>query len=86
MGESAFGHTGFTGTSLWIDPERGTFVIVLTNWAHTDARHPFCAPNAVLADVRADVADIAALSVVDAPAGAPPMPERLRSDLAIGWF
>jgi CubicO group peptidase (beta-lactamase class C family) len=28
---AAFGHTGFTGTSLWIDPERDLFVIVLTN-------------------------------------------------------
>jgi beta-N-acetylhexosaminidase len=28
---SSFGHTGFTGTSLWIDPERGLFVILLTN-------------------------------------------------------
>ncbi|MFW5947162.1 MAG: serine hydrolase, partial [Gemmatimonadota bacterium] len=28
---SAFGHTGFTGTSLWIDPERDLYVILLTN-------------------------------------------------------
>jgi len=28
---SAFGHGGFTGTSIWIDPERDLFVIVLTN-------------------------------------------------------
>lgn len=28
---AAFGHGGFTGTSLWIDPERDLFVIVLTN-------------------------------------------------------
>jgi beta-N-acetylhexosaminidase len=28
---SAYGHTGFTGTSLWIDPERGLFVVLLTN-------------------------------------------------------
>jgi CubicO group peptidase (beta-lactamase class C family) len=27
----SFGHTGFTGTSLWIDPERDVFLIVLTN-------------------------------------------------------
>jgi CubicO group peptidase (beta-lactamase class C family) len=27
----SFGHTGFTGTSLWIDPERNLFVILLTN-------------------------------------------------------
>ncbi|MCA0376484.1 MAG: beta-lactamase family protein [Gemmatimonadetes bacterium] len=27
----AFGHTGFTGTSLWMDPQRGVFVLLLTN-------------------------------------------------------
>jgi beta-N-acetylhexosaminidase len=27
----AFGHNGFTGTSLWIDPERSLFIILLTN-------------------------------------------------------
>lgn len=30
----SFGHTGFTGTSLWIDPERKLFVILLTNRVH----------------------------------------------------
>jgi beta-N-acetylhexosaminidase len=28
---TSFGHTGFTGTSIWIDPERHLFVILLTN-------------------------------------------------------
>jgi CubicO group peptidase (beta-lactamase class C family) len=27
----AFGHTGFTGTSLWVDPARGVYVLLLTN-------------------------------------------------------
>jgi CubicO group peptidase (beta-lactamase class C family) len=27
----AFGHTGFTGTSLWMDPQKGIFVLLLTN-------------------------------------------------------
>lgn len=31
---SAFGHTGFTGTALWIDPENGLFGIFLTNRVH----------------------------------------------------
>ena len=31
MSASAFGHTGFTGTTLWIDPERGIYVVFLTN-------------------------------------------------------
>ncbi|EGD53118.1 beta-lactamase [Thermoanaerobacter ethanolicus JW 200] len=32
--ERAFGHTGFTGTSLWVDPEYGIYVILLTNRVH----------------------------------------------------
>ena len=31
MSTSAFGHTGFTGTTLWIDPEREVYVVLLTN-------------------------------------------------------
>lgn len=30
----SFGHTGFTGTSLWIDPVTNTYVIILTNAVH----------------------------------------------------
>ncbi|HXX43893.1 MAG TPA: glycoside hydrolase family 3 N-terminal domain-containing protein [Candidatus Acidoferrales bacterium] len=31
---ASFGHTGFTGTSLWIDPQRKLFVVLLTNRVH----------------------------------------------------
>jgi CubicO group peptidase (beta-lactamase class C family) len=31
MSDRAFGHTGFTGTSIWIDPARDVFVILLSN-------------------------------------------------------
>jgi CubicO group peptidase (beta-lactamase class C family) len=31
MSSRAFGHTGFTGTSLWIDPEADVYVVLLTN-------------------------------------------------------
>jgi len=31
LSPATFGHTGFTGTSLWIDPEQDLFVILLTN-------------------------------------------------------
>jgi CubicO group peptidase (beta-lactamase class C family) len=30
----AFGHTGFTGTSLWIEPERDRIMVLLTNRVH----------------------------------------------------
>jgi CubicO group peptidase (beta-lactamase class C family) len=31
MSPTAFGHTGFTGTTVWIDPEREVYVVFLTN-------------------------------------------------------
>ena len=34
MSPRAFGHVGFTGTSLWIDPERSFYVTLLTNRVH----------------------------------------------------
>jgi CubicO group peptidase (beta-lactamase class C family) len=34
MSPAAFGHTGFTGTSLWIDPANGCYVVLLTNRVH----------------------------------------------------
>jgi len=34
MSPRAFGHTGFAGTTLWIDPERGVYVVLLTNRIH----------------------------------------------------
>jgi serine-type D-Ala-D-Ala carboxypeptidase len=34
MSPRAFGHTGFTGTSLWIDPDAAVYVVLLTNRVH----------------------------------------------------
>jgi CubicO group peptidase (beta-lactamase class C family) len=38
MPESAFGHTGFTGTSVWTDPEEGVVAVLLTNRIHPGVR------------------------------------------------
>jgi CubicO group peptidase (beta-lactamase class C family) len=84
LGARSYGHTGYTGTSLWIDPEQQVFVIVLTNWVHAPPMARV-APIAVLADVRSDIADIAALSITDGPHGIRPLPDRLRADRQIGW-
>ena len=82
MGERAYGHTGFTGTSLWIDPDRDLFVILLTNRVHAArARRP----AKVIADVRADLADAAVLSVVEDKDNILRMPASFRSDKAVGW-
>ncbi|ROQ63417.1 CubicO group peptidase (beta-lactamase class C family) [Streptomyces sp. 840.1] len=34
FGPASYGHTGFTGTSLWIDPEAGRYAILLANRVH----------------------------------------------------
>jgi CubicO group peptidase (beta-lactamase class C family) len=34
LSSTAVGHTGFTGTSLWIDWERDLYVVLLTNRVH----------------------------------------------------
>jgi CubicO group peptidase (beta-lactamase class C family) len=82
MGERAYGHTGFTGTSLWIDPDRDLFVVLLTNRVHAArARRP----AKVIADVRADLADAAVLSVVEDKDNILRMPASFRSDKAVGW-
>ncbi len=33
----SFGHTGFTGTSLWIDPTTQTYIVLMTNAVHMNA-------------------------------------------------
>jgi CubicO group peptidase (beta-lactamase class C family) len=82
LGADAYGHTGYTGTSLWIDPEREMFVILLTNRVHAArARRP----AKVISDVRADLADAAALAVTDAAGGMIDMPRSFRADKAVGW-
>jgi uncharacterized protein YbbC (DUF1343 family) len=39
----SFGHTGFTGTSIWVDPLSGTYVILLSNSVHPKRRPPISA-------------------------------------------
>lgn len=47
----SFGHTGFTGTSMWMDPERKLFVILLSNRVHPTRE------NNAIREVRRSVAD-----------------------------
>jgi CubicO group peptidase (beta-lactamase class C family) len=35
---SGYGHTGFTGTSLWIHPQSETFIVILSNRVHPDGK------------------------------------------------
>src|SRR5438270_5832489 len=54
----SFGHTGFTGTSLWIDPASESFVVFLSNRVHPDGKGDVGA-------VRGRVASIVAASITD---------------------
>jgi CubicO group peptidase (beta-lactamase class C family) len=57
FGPHSYGHTGWTGTSLWIDPDRDVFVLLLTNRAFDPkVRRSFTK----LKEVRGRVADVAA--------------------------
>lgn len=62
MSARALGHTGFTGTSLWIDPERDLFVILLTNRVYAPRARGSIAE---LKAIRGRVAD-AAVELLDA--------------------
>ena len=54
----SFGHTGFTGTSLWIDPVSKLFVIFLSNRVHPDGKGD-------VTPLRSRVASIAAAAFID---------------------
>lgn len=78
----AYGHTGYTGTSLWIDPDHDMFVILLSNRVHAPkARRP----ATVIMDVRHDLADAALLAVMDDPTGVRAMPVAFRADKQVNW-
>ena len=56
---ASIGHTGFTGTSIWIDPERDVFVVLLTNRLNPSARN-----NKHVA-LRRQVHDLVQLAIAD---------------------
>jgi CubicO group peptidase (beta-lactamase class C family) len=60
MSRAAFGHTGFTGTSLWIDPIRDVYVVLLTNRVHPQRPHEADDP---LRELRPAVHDAIAAAV-----------------------
>jgi uncharacterized protein YbbC (DUF1343 family)/CubicO group peptidase (beta-lactamase class C family) len=56
----SYGHTGFTGTSLWIDPTTRVWVVFLSNRVHPDGRGD-------VTPLRAKVATVVGSAVTDAP-------------------
>ncbi len=62
----SFGHTGFTGTGLWLDPSSQTFVVFLSNRVHPklDSKKP-----ADVSSLRGRIASVVAAAIVAAPFG-----------------
>jgi uncharacterized protein YbbC (DUF1343 family)/CubicO group peptidase (beta-lactamase class C family) len=60
----SFGHTGFTGTSLWVDPATNLYIVFLSSRLHPEGKGD-------VTPLRARVATIAASSVVEAAADRP---------------
>ncbi|MDQ3950583.1 MAG: serine hydrolase, partial [Gemmatimonadota bacterium] len=57
----SFGHTGFTGPMMWIDPERGLFVVLVTNRVNSRG------VSQLHTTVRRAISDVVQAAVVDAP-------------------
>jgi len=57
FGPASYGHSGYTGTSIWIDPETQTSVIFLTNRIHPDDKGDIIA-------MRSKVANVVAASII----------------------
>lgn len=61
MSDDAFGHTGYTGTSIWMDPELDLWVVLLTNRVHPTRNNPRIAP------LRRAVHDATVRAITDRP-------------------
>lgn len=62
LGPNSFGHSGYTGTSLWIDPDQELAIILLTNRVHpTDTTS--------VVGLRSKVSNVIAASITDPPPG-----------------
>jgi CubicO group peptidase (beta-lactamase class C family) len=61
LSRSSFGHTGFTGTSIWIDPELNRFVILLTKRVHPTRE------NNAIGWIRGQVADMVVRALSEPP-------------------
>jgi CubicO group peptidase (beta-lactamase class C family) len=57
----SFGHTGFTGPMMWIDPERGLFVVLTTNRVNSRG------VSQLHTTVRRAITDVVQSAIVDAP-------------------
>ncbi len=62
LGPDSFGHSGYTGTSVWIDPDEDLLVILLTNRVHPD-------DAGSVVGLRARVSNVVAAAITGPPPG-----------------
>jgi uncharacterized protein YbbC (DUF1343 family)/CubicO group peptidase (beta-lactamase class C family) len=75
----SFGHTGFTGTSLWIDPTTQTYIVLLTNAVHMNTIAGHEKGSAISLRTRVATAVAAALALDPAEA------EKMRATSVTGY-
>lgn len=61
FGPNSFGHTGYTGTSMWVDPEQDLFAILLANRVYPDDT------DRQISEVRPQFADLVIRSIAGPP-------------------
>jgi SSS family transporter len=73
----SFGHTGFTGTSLWMDPESDTYVVLLANSVHPRGNPPISTLRGEIATDAAGALGIWPPSTIygDVPSSSEPGPD-----------
>jgi uncharacterized protein YbbC (DUF1343 family) len=76
-----YGHTGFTGTSLWIDPATKTYIVLLTNAVHMNVVPPQKNEKGSAASLRTKVATAVAAALALDPAEA----EKIRVATITGY-
>ncbi len=76
FGVGSFGHTGFTGTSIWLDPASDTFVVFLSSRVHPDGAGNVTA-------LRGRVATLAAAALSGAAADSAAAPGSVRTGIDV---
>jgi uncharacterized protein YbbC (DUF1343 family)/CubicO group peptidase (beta-lactamase class C family) len=84
LSRRAFGHGGFTGTSLWIDPELDLFVVFLSNRLHPDGRGEVNALAGRIATIAAAALRLPALEAERASLWAPAAKTRRAAKVLTG--
>ncbi|HNW61226.1 MAG TPA: serine hydrolase domain-containing protein, partial [bacterium] len=56
--DGGFGHTGYTGTSIWIDPKTRTYIIILSNRVHPK-------DDGEVDSMRSTIANIVASAIIE---------------------